>query len=87
VAYLITKPCIGVKDTACVTVCPMDCIHPTKNEADFASVEMLHIDPASCIDCGLCAEECPVKAIFQDLDVPAEYAEFIERNAAFYRKT
>ena len=86
-AYLITKPCIGVKDTACVTVCPMDCIHPTKNEADFASVEMLHIDPASCIDCGLCAEECPVKAIFQDLDVPAEYAEFIERNAAFYRKT
>ena len=85
-AYLITKPCIGVKDTACVTVCPMDCIHPTKNEADFASVEMLHIDPASCIDCGLCAEECPVNAIFSDCDLPTEWTEFIEKNAAHYRE-
>ena len=29
-AYVIAQPCIGVKDTACVTVCPADCIHPTK---------------------------------------------------------
>jgi ferredoxin len=85
-AFLITKPCIGVKDTACVAVCPMDCIHPTKSETDFAAAEMLSIDPQICIDCKLCLGECPVNAIFPQEDVPAEYSEFIEKNAAFYRK-
>ncbi len=33
-AYTIAEPCIDVKDTACVDVCPVDCIHPTKNEAE-----------------------------------------------------
>jgi ferredoxin len=84
-AYVITKPCIGVKDTACVAVCPVDCIHPTKLEADFAAAPMLYIDPASCIDCGLCVDECPVKAIFPEDDVPAEYAEFIGKNEEYYR--
>ena len=28
--YIIAEPCIDVKDTACVDVCPVDCIHPTK---------------------------------------------------------
>ncbi|MFQ6673658.1 MAG: ferredoxin, partial [Fidelibacterota bacterium] len=31
-AYIITEPCVGVCDTACVDVCPVDCIHPTKDE-------------------------------------------------------
>jgi NAD-dependent dihydropyrimidine dehydrogenase PreA subunit len=84
--YVITKPCIGVKDTACVAVCPVDCIHPTKDEANFDAEEMLYINPAECIDCGMCVDECPVKAIFAEDDVPAEFAEFIERNAAYYRK-
>jgi len=30
-AYIIAEPCIGVKDTACVDACPVDCIHPKKN--------------------------------------------------------
>ena len=85
-AFVITEPCIGAKDTACVAVCPMDCIHPTKQEPGFESAEMLYIDPDNCIDCGLCVEECPVRAIFQDVDVPAEWAHFIEKNAAHYRK-
>jgi len=84
-AYVITKPCIGVKDAACVVVCPVDCIHPTKSEADFAAAEMLYIDPDVCVDCNQCVDECPVKAIFAQDDVPAEYVEFIERNAAYYR--
>ena len=34
--YIIAEPCIDTKDTACVDVCPVDCIHPTKNEtAEF----------------------------------------------------
>ena len=34
-AYIICEPCIGTKDTACVDVCPVDCIHPRKDEADI----------------------------------------------------
>ena len=85
-AYVITQPCIGVKDTACVAVCPVDCIHPTRDEADFAAAEMLYIDPAVCVDCGLCVEECPVRAIFPEEDVPLEWRAFIDANAAHYRK-
>lgn len=83
--HVIAQPCIGVKDTACVTICPVDCIHPTKDEAGFEAAEMLFINPDVCIDCGLCVEECPAKAIFAEDDVPAEWAAFIERNAAHYR--
>ena len=85
-AYVIAQPCIGVKDTACVTVCPVDCIHPTKDEADFAVCDQLYINPDPCIDCGLCVHECPVNAIFQEVDMPAEWVSFIEKNAAYYRK-
>ena len=83
--FVITQPCIGVKDTACVDICPCDCIHPTKDEADFAAAEMLYIDPDVCVDCGLCADACAVQAIFAEEDVPAEWRHFIERNAAHYR--
>src|SRR4029079_17409130 len=85
-AHIIAQPCIGTKDTACVAVCPVDCIHPTKDEATFAEAEMLYIDPDTCIDCGLCVDECPVTAIFPQEDLPAEWAEFIEKNAAYYKK-
>ena len=59
-AYVITEPCIGTKDTACVDVCPVDCIHPRKDEADFESFNMLYIDPEVCIDCGACEPACCV---------------------------
>jgi ferredoxin len=85
-AYVIAKPCIGVKDAACVVVCPVDVIHPTKEEAGFAAVDQLFIDQEHCIDCGLCVEECPVNAIFEEEDLPAEWVGFIEKNAAYYRK-
>ena len=85
-AYVITQPCVGVKDTACVAVCPVDCIHPTRDETEFAAAEMLYIDPDQCVDCGLCVEECPVRAIFHEEDVPLEWQAFIGSNAAHYRK-
>jgi len=28
VAYVITEPCIGVKDNSCVEACPVDAIFP-----------------------------------------------------------
>ena len=46
-AYVIAEPCIGVKDMACVDACPVDCIHPRKDEADFESATMIYIDPVS----------------------------------------
>lgn len=44
-AYVIAEPCINVKDTACVDACPVDCIHPRKNEEAFATESQLYIDP------------------------------------------
>jgi NAD-dependent dihydropyrimidine dehydrogenase PreA subunit len=63
-AYVIAEPCIGVKDTACVDACPVDCIHPRKDESDFASERELYINPVECIDCGACVPVCPPSAIF-----------------------
>jgi len=51
-AYVIAEPCIGTKDTSCVDACPVDCIHPRKEDPRFPGVEMLYIDPVECIDCG-----------------------------------
>lgn len=82
--HVITEPCVGTKDTACVAVCPVDCIHPRKDEAGFATDKMLYIDPDTCIDCGLCVDECPVKAIFTEDDVPAEWKHYIQINADYY---
>jgi len=84
-AYVIAQPCIGVKDAACVAVCPVDCIHPTKEERDHEFTDMLYIDPAGCIDCGLCVDECPVKAIFPEAELPAEWSSFVQLNADYFR--
>lgn len=83
-AYVIAEPCIGVKDTACVTICPVDVIHPTRDEPNYHTEEQLYIDPVDCIDCGLCVDECPVRAIFRDSELPGEWASYLEKNAAFY---
>lgn len=72
--YVIAEPCIGVKDKSCVAVCPVDCIHE--------SGDQLYIDPAECIDCGLCEPECPVDAIFMEDEVPDQWKSFIEKNKA-----
>ena len=68
--YVIAEPCVGTKDTACVEVCPVDCIHPTKDAAEFPKFDMLYINPDECIDCGACEPECPWNAIFEEVAVP-----------------
>jgi NAD-dependent dihydropyrimidine dehydrogenase PreA subunit len=85
VAYVINEPCIGTKDTSCVEVCPVDCIHPTTDDPDWGDHEQLYIDPAECIDCDACVEACPVDAITPEDQVPPEWKQFIETNAAYYR--
>lgn len=72
-AYVITEPCIGVKDASCVDVCPVECIY----EAD----DQFYIHPEECIDCGACVPACPVDAIYPEIDVPDEWASYTEKNA------
>ena len=83
--YVIAEPCIDVKDTACVDVCPVDCIHPTSSEEDFENVNQLYIEPEECIDCGVCEPECPVEAIFMEEDVPEEWTHFTQINADYFQ--
>ena len=85
-AYTIAEPCIGTKDTACVDVCPVDCIHPRKDEATFEAETQLYIHPDECIDCGACVPACPVQAIFPNEDVPEKWASYIETNANWFKK-
>ena len=80
-AYIITEPCIGTKDTACVDVCPVDCIHPRKDEGGYEEAKMLYIHPDECIDCEACVPECPVEAIFHEDNLPAEWKDFTALNA------
>jgi NAD-dependent dihydropyrimidine dehydrogenase PreA subunit len=83
-AYVIAEPCINTKDTACVDVCPVDCIHPRKDEPEFAEMTMLYIHPEECIDCGACVPACPVTAIYESIDAtPENQKDLIEANAIY----
>ena len=84
-AYVINEPCIGAKDTSCVEVCPVGCIHPTPDEPGFATADQLFIDPDECIDCDACVEACPVDAITAEDQVPPEWQKFIALNAAYFQ--
>jgi len=84
-SHIIGQPCVGTKDTSCVEVCPVDCIHPTKNEPAFATALQLYIDPDTCIDCGLCVDQCPVMAIFPEEDLPGEWSQYVQINKDFFR--
>ena len=77
-AMVITEPCVGIKDKACVPVCPVDCIHE--------GAKMLYINPEECIDCGACVVVCPTQAIFQDVEVPEKWKGYIRENAEFFEK-
>lgn len=77
--YVITEPCIGVKDRACVDVCPVDCIYEGEDQ--------LYIHPDECIDCGACVPACPVEAIFALEDTPDPWTSYIDVNREYYAET
>ena len=77
-SYVITDPCIGVKDGTCVEVCPVDCIASSDDQPQF------FIDPALCIACEQCVLVCPVDAIYLEHEVPEEWKASIERNRVFF---
>jgi ferredoxin len=96
-AYVITEPCVGTCDTACVEVCPCDCIWGPipveeiraatgeERRERFGSLQ-LYINPAECIDCGACEPVCPVSAIFLDAQLPEKYRHFAAINAYFFKE-
>ncbi|HEU0191617.1 MAG TPA: FAD-dependent oxidoreductase [Mycobacterium sp.] len=80
--HVITQACCN--DASCVFACPVNCIHPTPDEPDFATSEMLYIDPDACVDCGACVRACPVDAIAPDTRLAPEQTPFIEINRSYY---
>ena len=78
--YVITQPCIGLKDASCVDVCPVDCIHADEEDQQY------FINPEECIDCGACVPVCPVSAIFPLDDLPEKWSSFTPINAEYYKK-
>lgn len=59
--YSIAGPCN--KDTDCLDVCPVDAIHPRRDEAGFPRAARLHINADTCIGCGSCFRVCSGGAI------------------------
>lgn len=82
-AYVIVDTC--TKDALCVEACPVDCIHPKKDEADFESATQLYVDPDECIDCGACVPVCETNSIYVLDELPPDLARFAEANAAHFK--
>jgi ferredoxin len=76
--YVITEPCIDVKDASCVDVCPVDCIHTTDDSPQY------FINPDQCIDCAACESACPVTAIFWEGDLTTDMEPYKAINAQFF---
>lgn len=55
---IVTNTCEGVAD--CVDACPVACIHPGPGK-NMKGTDWYWIDFATCIDCGICLQVCPVE--------------------------
>ncbi len=71
--YVVTDACIRCKYMDCVEVCPVEAFHEGET--------MLVINPNECIDCNLCAPECPAEAIVPDIDGGLD--QWLELNARY----
>jgi ferredoxin len=70
--YVVTAACKGCKYTDCVVVCPVDCF--------YEGSSMLYIHPDECIDCDACVNECPVNAIYEQVNLPSSLLKWIQIN-------
>ena len=68
--YVITLPCVDLKDKTCIDECPVDCI--------YEGERMLYIHPDECVDCGACEPVCPADAIYYEDDLSEEHAPFAD---------
>lgn len=74
--YVITEPCIDVKDGDCTAACPVDCI--------YEGGRMFYIQPDECVNCGLCLSICPVDAIAWEGELPEAKRDFIGINRDYF---
>lgn len=81
-AYVVTDAC--VKDFLCVAECATAAIAPEQSDAAAETVSQVYINPDECIDCGSCVAVCPSGAIFPEGELPADKAEFAEKNRAYF---
>ena len=81
-AVINADNCTGCE--SCLEVCPVDCIHPRKDEPEFESETKLYIHPDECIDCGACVPACPVEAIFANDEVPEKWVNFIDIDSGWF---
>ena len=82
-AYVITDAC--VKDFLCAAECATAAIAPASaGDPAAGGVSQLFINPDECIDCGNCASLCQQGAIFSSDELPADKAEFAEKNKAYF---
>jgi len=82
-AWVITRVCTDCIDASCLKVCPVDCIYGLV-EPDERYRNQLYIDPSECIDCALCAPECPWEAIYLDKAIPDVFVEDIAINQQIF---
>jgi len=78
--HIVTRLCRDCVHTACVTVCPVDCFYIPKQPSEDLP-NQLYISPQECIDCRACIPECPWEAIYEDLELPSDFADEIPLNA------
>lgn len=76
VTHVVTGTCVCCKYMDCAEVCPVGCFHEGEN--------MLVIDPGKCVDCGVCACECPMGAIISDTAPGA--GQWVEVNRTYARQ-
>ncbi|WP_308797770.1 FAD-dependent oxidoreductase [Agromyces silvae] len=81
-SLVITRSCCA--DTTCIAVCPVQCIRPRPGDDDWGTTEQLYIDPTTCIECGACAQACPVDAIVLDTELDRESEPFATINAEYF---
>ena len=72
-AFVVTDNCKGCRFTDCVAVCPVDCF--------YTDDDQVYIHPDECIDCGACEPECPVEAIYDESNLPADKKQWLTINA------
>lgn len=81
-AFVITRLCRDCVDGDCVDECPVECImvhRPPPGSPELPN--QLFIDPENCISCMKCEPACPWQAIYDEDDVPPEFAEDVALNA------
>ncbi|MCG3127612.1 MAG: hypothetical protein CHACPFDD_02478 [Phycisphaerae bacterium] len=76
--HVVTERCVKCRYTDCCAVCPVECFY------EVSDPPMLVIDPATCIDCGLCVPACPIAAIWPADELPPEYANWADKNQQLF---